>query len=241
MFRQGKSIDSMDLSPNKRTARINRDHSNGDALNTNGNHHALEIMDARKKTIHVHNLSQFMRDESDSDENEMADERTYTKSDEDYEDSFDKASEESRNGQALTNVGLKDEYDDDNDLVLGDDTKINGGSSTDDYEHLLTNLSVKEDTNFNLMKMHTEYQGDIARNESVLDSFCDTLCKDVEIAVKIERGTADNGENNLKFGNRILNVKKRATDRKRPKMDEKKKTELLAALKAIDSKSGGDT
>lgn len=119
-----------------------------------------------------------------------------------------------------------------------DDTESN---QTDDYERILKNLAParKGDGNeFNLASLCTDYQSDIIKNETELDSFCDTLCKDVELAVQIERGCSGA---NQKFGNRILNVQNKPTNKKGHKMDEKKKTELLAALKAIDSKGSGDS
>lgn len=201
----------------------------------NGNHNGVDVSNPRKKVLHVHNPAQYYRPDSDSDV--PPDEATYTKSDEDYAESFERDSDGSR---SLPITKARDDYDDDNDLVLLGDTKNNQRNDdqlSDEYEHLFTNMSLHEQTKNNLSKLRTEYQGDILQNESVLDSLCDSLCKDVEIAAKNDRGNSGDAP---KFGDRILNVKKTPVAKKRTKMDEKKKSDLLAALKAINSNGSGD-
>lgn len=72
---------------------------------------------SRNKMLHMRNQTHIEDDESASDSNGPMNNRTFTKSDDEYEENFDNASEESRNGRHSLNNGTNEDYDDDNDLV----------------------------------------------------------------------------------------------------------------------------
>lgn len=100
-------------------------------------------------------------------------------------------------------------------------------------------LSIKEeDTSFS--QLRSEYQNDIDKNEAALDLFCDTVCKDAEM-ISQTLNTKSDDKDSYKIGNRRLNVQSVPVNTKRQTMDSTKKTKLLAALKAINSKNSFDS
>lgn len=103
----------------------------------------------------------------------------------------------------------------------------------------MQNRAMSNDTN--LFKLRSEIEEDIKKNEAILNSYCDSVQKDVEVLTSITNGSSSlfnaksklspivnprNGQISAHHASRIS---------KRTPIDPQKKNKLLAALKAIDS------
>lgn len=70
----------------------------------------IDDSDQQEKFIRIHTTSKIIEEHSDNDSNDKSNDVTYTKSDEEYAESFEKESKESSNE-------TNGDYNDDNDLV----------------------------------------------------------------------------------------------------------------------------
>lgn len=92
-----------------------------------------------------------------------------------------------------------------------------------------------------LLKLRSEIEEDIKKNESILDLYCDSVRKDVDTLTSLPNGTSSlpNAKNKLSPINGLKSGQNSTTHAtrisKRTPIDPQKKSKLLAALKAIDS------
>lgn len=105
------------------------------------------------------------------------------------------------------------------------------------YEYMLRNTYLSTKNDYSLSKFRRDFRDDVRKNESALDSLCDTLCNDIELMGKTQGGSAGD----VSRPPPKLNIQVQPIKKARQRMDETKKTQLLAALKAIESKSSVDS
>lgn len=118
------------------------------------------------------------------------------------------------------------------------EVEITKKSFQEQFAHM-QNRAVSNDTN--LYRLRSEIEQDIKKNEAILDLYCDSVRKDVEVLTSSTNGTSSmfNAKNKLtpinNPNNGQISVPIAKKTSKRTPIDPQKKNKLLAALKAIDS------